>query len=35
MKTRIEKQDNDRLYRRVIHEIVYQTYFLSKKLGID
>ncbi len=34
-KCRVEKQDLDRLYRRVIHQIVYQTYFLCKKLGFS
>jgi hypothetical protein len=34
-KSRAEKSDNDRLYRRVIHETVYQIFFLSKKLSIE
>lgn len=34
-KVRSEKVDYERLYRRVIHEIVYQIYFLAKNLGIE
>jgi hypothetical protein len=34
-KIRSEKVEYERLYRRVIHEMVYQIFFLSKHLGIE